>query len=228
MIPIHRTLIALLLVCATATVQRLDPAPPPAATPAPKPNARPDEAMITADICEPKLKGQDIANLYTKFTGRRVLVTSAAAAAEFAFIEEASPQNPLSYAQAAELLKKAAEIEYFAFIPSDQRPDLDILILHDSSPSRLGGPDIYNEGDPLPAAGEPIIYFMTFKHLKPEVAAKIFTKSLSKFATNSSVIALPNPPAVVITAETTVVRKLIDLKQHIDTRWYQTLSCFTP
>ena len=42
------------------------------------------------------------------------------------FIQEASPEDPLTFDKAAELLRKAATIENFVFVPDAQDPNLDV------------------------------------------------------------------------------------------------------
>ncbi len=83
--------------------------PPPAVVPPLNPPAANlGDTKIVEDIIEKKLSGDALAGLYRRYTGRRVIVSTAASAAEFSFVQEASPQDPLTYAQAAELLRKAA------------------------------------------------------------------------------------------------------------------------
>ena len=143
----HRLIAALLIGCTAASAQNAPepqaappglppgvPVPgeavPPAGAPAAAaPAANLAETKIVEDIIEPKLSGNALAGLYRKYTGRRVIVSSAATAAEFSFVQEASPEDPLTYAEAAELLRKAATIENFVFVPDAQDPNLDILTL---------------------------------------------------------------------------------------------------
>src|ERR1035437_4656717 len=63
------------------------------------------DRKITEPIVEPKLSGNDLAHYYTKYTGRRVVVSSAAAVAEFSFVQD----PPLTFGEAAKLLKMAAD-----------------------------------------------------------------------------------------------------------------------
>ncbi|OYV03710.1 MAG: hypothetical protein CFE26_20740, partial [Verrucomicrobiales bacterium VVV1] len=69
----------------------------PAANPANVPLA---DRKIIESIIEPKMTGNDLAAKYRAFTGRRVIVSAAAAAAEFSFVQEASPADPLTYSEA--------------------------------------------------------------------------------------------------------------------------------
>ena len=175
------------------------------------------ENKIVEDIIEPKLSGNALAGLYRKYTGRRVIVSAAAATAEFSFVQEASPQDPLTYAEAAELLKIAATIENFVFVPDEQNPNLDILTLSTGGIRPTGrGVDVYNENDTLPEGDAVISYVMTLDYIKPAEAVNTFTQIIGQFGAYGSIAAVTNASAVVITENTSLIRKLIDLKKEID------------
>ncbi len=188
--------------------------PPPqdvnAANPAVVPAANLGDTLIVENIEYLKLDGDDLADFYRKYTGRRVIVASAAAAAEFRFVQPASPQNPLTYREAAELLRKAATIEKFVFVPDGVDPNLDILTLE---PKGRGVP-VYKENEPLPDGDEVISYPMTFSYLKPDEALRVFQQVVGQFGTYGSITA--SGSTVIITENTSLIRKLIDLKKEID------------
>lgn len=175
------------------------------------------ETKITADINEPKLSGNALAGLYRKYTGRRVIVSAAASTAEFSFVQEATPQDPLTFAEAAELLKKAATIENFVFVPDGENPSLDFLTLATGGirpPAR--GLAVYNENDAIPEGDAVISYVMTLSYIKPAEAVNTFTQIIGQFGAYGSIAPVPNASAVVITENTSLIRKLIDLKKEID------------
>lgn len=176
------------------------------------PNVPLGETKIVEPIEKPTLNGAELAALYRKYTGRRVIVAAAAAAAEFSFVQDASPEDPLTYAEAAELLKKAAGIENFVFIPDEKDPKLDILTVSTRPPGIAY--DVFNESDELPEGDGVISYVMTFKHIKPEAAAQAFTQIIGQFGTYGSIAPLNG--AVVITENTSLIRRLIKLKDEID------------
>ena len=189
----------------------------PAAPPAAPPAANLDETKITEPIEEPKLSGDALAALYGKYTGRRVIVSSAASTAEFRFVQDASPKNPLTYAEAAELLRIAATIENFVFVPDAQYPNLDILTLSTSGIRPTGrGVDVYNENSILPEGDAVISYVMSLSYIKPAEAVNTFTQIIGQFGAYGSIAPVPNAAAVVITENTSLIRKLIDLKKEID------------
>ena len=197
--------------------------PPFAGAPAPnqfvpQPAVPLGETKITTDINEPKLSGAALAGLYRKYTGRRVIVSAAAAAVEFAFIQEATPQDPLTFAQAAELLKKAATIENFVFVPDDEDPNLDILTAASGIRPTGRGVAVYNENDTLPEGDAVISYVMTLSFIKPAEAVNTFTQIVGQLGAYGSIAPVPNASAVVITENTSLIRKLIDLKKKSTSR----------
>jgi len=187
-------------------------APGGAVTPARNPAVPLAETKILEPIEYPTLNGTELAALYSKYTNRRVIVAAAAAAAEFSFVQDASPQNPLTYGYAAELLRKAAAIENFVFIADEKDSNLEILTVSSRPPGI--GYDVFNENDVLPEGDAVISYVMTFKHIKPENASQAFTQIIGQFGTYGSIAPLNG--SVVITENTSLIRRLIKLKDEID------------
>jgi general secretion pathway protein D len=176
-----------------------------------------NQQLIVEDIEYIALSGNDLAALYRKYTGRRVIVSSAAAKAEFEFIQPASAQNPLTYAQAAALLKKAATIENFIFVPDATDPNLDFLTLASAGATGKGrGFPLYTETDTLPDGDAVIIYVMNLSYIKPDEAVRTFTQIVGQFGAYGSIAAVPNAASVIITENTSLIRKLIDIKEQID------------
>ena len=182
------------------------------------------ETKIIEDINEPKLSGNALAGLYRRYTGRRVIVSAAASAAEFSFVQEATPKDPLTFAQAAELLRKAATIENFIFIPDGEDPNLDFLTLPTGGirPTQRGvgvytkdGP-VYSESDTLPEGDAVISYVMQLNYIKPVDAQNVFTQIIGQFGAYGSIAPVANASSLIITENTSLIRKLIDLKKEID------------
>lgn len=194
-----------------------------------KPEVPLSETLITEPIEELKLSGDALAGLYRRYTGRRVIVPTSAAQAEFRFVQDASPKDPLTYGQAAELLKKAAILENFVFVPHPNDPTIDVLTLSTGGIRPPGiGIAIYNEGDSLPEGDEVISYVMKLDYIKPAEAVNIFTSIIGQFGAYGSVAPVANASAVVITENTGLIRKLIDLKKEIDKAGSIQTSRFIP
>jgi general secretion pathway protein D len=184
--------------------------------PVPAPAAANDK-LVKENVEATEATGSDFAITYTKYTGRRVIVSSAAQKASFAYSITASPENPLTYAQVAELLKKTATIENFIFVPDATDPNLDFLTLASGGvlPTQIGVP-VYTENDPLPQGDAIITYFMKLDHIKPDEAVRTFTQIIKQFNAFGSVTPSSNAAAVIITENTSLIRKLIDIKAQID------------
>lgn len=203
------------------------PAPVEAPIPADAAAADLGDTLIVESIEQLKLSGDDLADLYRKYTGRRVIVASSAAAAEFRFVQPASPQDPLTYREAAELLKKAATIESFIFVPAGDGSKLDYLTLATAGLKPTGiGVKVYTENDPLPEGDAVISYVMPLQYIKPDEAVRTFTQIIGQFGAFGSIAAVPNAASVVITENTSLIRKLIDLKAEIDKPSSQVTSRF--
>ncbi|MES2658291.1 MAG: secretin N-terminal domain-containing protein [Verrucomicrobiota bacterium] len=192
--------------------------------PAVIPGATLGDTKIVEDINEPKLTGNALAGLYRRYTGRRVIVSAAAAAAEFSFVQEATTQDPLTFSKAAELLKKAAMIENFVFVPDGQDKNLDFLTLPTGGirPTQRGvevytdkGP-VYSENDSLPEGDAVISYVMQLNYIKPVDAQNVFTQIIGQFGSYGSIAPVANASSLIITENTSLIRKLIDLKKEID------------
>jgi hypothetical protein len=102
--PSHRSIALLLFGLVTASAQDPNQAPPGVPIPGvvpPAPAGGPGQApgivlgntKITEPIEELKLNGDALAGLYTKYTGRRVIVSTAASTGEFRFVQDASPNR---------------------------------------------------------------------------------------------------------------------------------------
>jgi len=205
--------------------------PPPPAVPLPEEAAVPppvvqalaprkadiSQTKIVEPIDEQKLSGDALADLYRTYTGRRVIVTSAAATAEFRFVQGASPEDPLTYGEAAELLRMAAVLENFVFVRHPQDDNVDILTLATAGvgPNRVGV-NVYNETTPLPTTDIVISYVMTLNHIKPDQALNIFTQVIGQFGPYGSIAAVPNASAIVITEKASLIQTLVELQKTID------------
>ena len=79
-----------------------------------------------------------------------------------------------------------------------------------------GGVAIYHEEHLLPNGDTVISYVMNLKHLKPEQAMAIFTKTVGQIGSHGSIVPVANAASIIITDKTSVIRKLIELKSEID------------
>jgi type II secretion system protein D len=227
MLPIQRLFLAGLVLSGAAFAQDPVPPPPPGA-PIPAPGvvppagavqpaiAAPDPAVLAQKVrqegfLEPAMDGEGLAALYTELTGRRVTVSNAAIAAQFRFVQ----QGPITYGEAAELLMKAALMEGFVFIPSGKNHDKLVYSQSIAGPNDEDLPFITDPAD-LPEIDQVVTYVMPLKHIKPDEVVRAFTSIVKQFGNFGSITAVPNAAAVVITENTSLIRRLIALQEVID------------
>jgi general secretion pathway protein D len=228
MLPISRLFLAGLMFSGAALAQEPVTPPPPAGAPIPPgvvppagvvPNAGavPNAGLPLAQkvkqdgFLEPKISGERLAELYTELTGRRVTVSNAAITAEFRFVQK----GPITYGEAADLLLKAALMEGFVFIPSGKNHDKLVYSQSIAGPNDEDLPFITDPAD-LPEGEMVVTYVMPLKHIKPDDVVRAFTSIVKQFGNFGSITAVPNAACVIITENTSLIRRLIELQEAID------------
>jgi hypothetical protein len=169
------------LIASGTALAQVPPPPPagapfrPGAAPAAVPQLPNDPAALAQKVkqdgfLEPKINGERLAELYTELTGRRVTVSNAAISAEFRFVQ----QGPITYGQAAELLKVAAVLEGFVFVPSGENHD---KLVYSQNQAQATSQDLPVFTDPadLPEGEQVVTYVMPLKHIKPDEVVRAFT-----------------------------------------------------
>ncbi|QJE98255.1 secretin N-terminal domain-containing protein [Luteolibacter luteus] len=183
---------------------------------APDPNA-----VNQKGYAEPKINGERLAELYTEITGRRVTLSNAAIAAEFRFVQ----QGPITYGEAAELLRKAALLEGFVFIASGKNHD---TLVFSQNPPVVQSQPLITITDPadLPEEDVVVTYVMPLKYIKPQEVTRTFQEVVKSFGSYGSISAVPNASSVVITENSALIRRLIELQSTIDVPSQQVATRF--
>ena len=156
---------------------------------------------------------QGIADAYTDYTGKRVLLSSATQNLEIRFFQ----RGPLTNAQAAVLLEKVLNMEGYAFVTSGAN---EVKLLPQAQGTGANAPEntellIDNPND-IPDGDAYISYFMKLAFIKPDEAVRTFTQSLHGLGPGAKIAPVPNASAVIITGKSSFIRKLINQKSYID------------
>lgn len=156
---------------------------------------------------------QDVADEYSKYTGKRVLLSSATQDLEIRFFQ----RGPLTKREAASLLVKVLDMEGYVFVPSGVN---EVKLLPKAQGSGANGPaeleDIIDDVTLIPPGDDYISYFMKLSFIKPEEAVRTFTQSIHGLGPGAKIAPIPNASAVLITGKATFVRKLINQQKFID------------
>lgn len=156
---------------------------------------------------------QDVADEYTKYTGKRVLLSSATQDLEIRFFQ----RGPLTNREAAAMLVKVLDMEGYVFVPSGAN---EVKLLPKAQGSGANGPaeleDIIDDVRNIPAGDDYISYFMKLSYIKPEEAVRTFTQSIHGLGPGAKIAPVPNASAVLITGKSTFIRKLINQQKYVD------------
>ncbi len=156
---------------------------------------------------------QDVADEYSKYTGQRVLLSSATQDLEIRFFQ----RGPLTNRQAASLLVKVLDMEGYVFVPSGAN---EVKLLPKAQGSGANGPaeleGIIDDVADIPKGDDYISFFMKLNFIKPEEAVRTFTQSIHGLGPGAKIAPVPNASAVLITGKAAFVRKLINQQKYID------------
>ncbi len=156
---------------------------------------------------------QSIADAYTLYTGKRVLLSSATRALEIRFYQ----RGPLTNREAANLLVKVLSMEGYVFVDSGANV---VKLLSKAAGGAASGPSelegVIDSELEIPAGDEYISYFMKLDYIKPEDATRAFTQSLNGLDQGSKIAPLAHASGLMITGKSSFVRKLINQKKYID------------
>ena len=214
----HRSILTLLAGSLLATAQEPPvpvPPQPGGAQPAVAGQPADPNTVINEDVVLPGITGENLAELYRKYTGRRVTVSVAASQAQFNFIQPA----PLTYGEAAELIKKAALLEGFVFIADPLIENHDLLVFSGAAGTGPGPeaiPTIVDAGD-LPDDDRVVTYVMNLRYIKPDELVRTFTTVIGQLTPGYGTITpVPNAGSVIITEKTSLIKRLIEIKDQVD------------
>ena len=225
---------AIFLLSLAVSLRAQTPAPPIPSRPAPAasaPGARPVNQGVPAPVAGRKVDpnalaakegvpidgrnwdDQDVADRYTEYTGKRVLLSSATQNLEIRFYQ----RGPLTNAEAAVLLDKVLNMEGFAFVPSGAN-EVKLLPKAQGTGSSAPAETEVMIDDPLkvPDGDAYVSYFMKLGFIKPEEAVRTFTQSIHGLGPGAKIAPVPNASAIIITGKSSFIRKLINQKHYID------------
>lgn len=156
---------------------------------------------------------QDVADEYTKYTGRRVLLSSATQNLEMRFYQ----RGPLTNSEAASLLEKVLGMEGYAFVPSGANEVKLLPKAQNTGADAPGGvEDMIDDPNDIPQGDSYISYFMRLNYIKPEEAVRTFTQSIHGLGPGAKIAPVPNASAIIVTGRASFIRKLLNQKHYID------------
>ncbi|MDP0490459.1 MAG: secretin N-terminal domain-containing protein [Verrucomicrobiota bacterium JB023] len=173
------------------------------------------DAQVEMELNFLNMDGFSAASIYQALTGKRVLLSSAAAQAQFAFVQAPGLTN----AEAARLLEETFLMEGYEITPSTRDGDIVKLV----AATQPGG--AASVVAPTPVVDNPaslslhdgvVSYVMTFQYLKPEEAQRAFTQIFSQLRPGGTIAEVRNASSLIITEKAELIEKMVELKEKID------------
>lgn len=174
-------------------------------------SAQDDEAEELVEINYANMPLNQIALQYGILTDQNVIQDSSLQSAELTI----QTTKPLPLVEAARFIEKSLLLNGYALIPSG--PDsVKIVAVPEStgSPGSEGVP-IFSDFDDLPETDQVIAFVLRFDHLGSEDAAAKLQEIFPAHG-YGTIVPFPQASSVVITDSTAIIRKYIELRDHLD------------
>jgi len=167
------------------------------------------EEMVS--IQYPNMPLPQILLAYEKLTGMTV-------------IQEAQVQNAtltiqtnrkMKRMEAAKFIEKSLLLNGYALVPSDLRTLKIVAVPSKQGQARSEGLPIYSSPKELPDTDQLVAYVMKFEHLGAEEAATALGEVFPSHG-YGTIVPFPQASSVVITDNTSVIKRYLDLKSYLD------------
>ncbi len=216
--------ILLLLVVALSPLaaQVPPPPPPPANLPAPStdPNLNQSGGLDAVTIQLPNNPVSEVLSIYESLTGKRLLRDANLAGPNISIFVP----GQLAKKDAVALIESALLLNGYSIVPLDDRTSK--VLGQGRSPLGEAIP-LFADPSLLPPNEELASYFMLLNYISPQDALQVFSNYVT-MRPQGTIVAVPNSNALVITDNTTLIRRLIELQRFIDVPGARILTEFIP
>jgi len=121
----------------------------------------------------------------------------------------------MTHAEAAEFIEKSFLLNGYAILPTEEPDQRKIIAFNtDKKPSSEGLP-VITTPERIPEGDQVVTYIMPLQYLGPEEASEVFT-TIVELHPYGKVTPLQNASAVVITENSSVIRRFLELRDHLD------------
>lgn len=156
---------------------------------------------------------------YERLTGKRVIRDTSIQDKNLII----QTSGKMTYPEAAEFIEKSFLLNGYAILPTENEDQLKIIAYNtDKKPSSEGLP-VFTTPFQLPDSDQIVTYIMPLSFLSSDAAAEMFT-NIVQLHPYGKITPLQNASAVVITENASVIRRLVELRDHLDVSPTQTLD----
>jgi type II secretion system protein D len=187
--------------------------------PAPGIKTTADDAEPMTDVQFPNTPIPVILLEYERLTGKRVIRDTTVQDKNLII----QTSGKMTYPDAAEFIEKSFLLNGYAILPTDKPDQMTIIAYNtEKKPSSQGLP-IYTTPFQLPETEQVVTYIMPLSYLPPEEAAELFSNVIVLNA-YGKITALKSSSAIVITESSTNIKRLIELRDHLDVSQVMTID----
>jgi len=179
-----------------------------AANPAP---AQSNDGEPMTDVQFPNTPIPVILLEYERLTGKRVIRDTSIQDKNLII----QTSGKMTYREAAEFIEKSFLLNGYAILTTEIEDQLKIIAYNtDKKPSSEGLP-VYTSPFQLPESDQIVTFIMPLSYLSSDAAAEMFT-NIVVLHPYGKITPLQNASAIVITENASVIRRLVELRDHLD------------
>jgi general secretion pathway protein D len=193
--------------------------PPATTTTSPPPSipgATPQDKTVTLQY--PNSDVADILHLYETLTGKKLVMDNFVTGKVNIFISRPIPRD-----EAIKIIEMNLLLNGFSLVPAEG--DIVKVIGVNRSPRNAGVPIISDEAD-IPSGEHVVSFLFKLRYADPVELQQVLGQYLSPPQTYTSFLALPKASSILITENSSVIRKLIHIVDQIDIPPAQVVSEF--
>lgn len=170
---------------------------------------RKNDEKVTLQLPNNPLK--DVLNVYELISGEQLVFSTDLPYDQRFNIVVA---EPISKKDALDLIESVLVLNGYALVPGEESTK--VVEFRGGINPRSHGLPVYATPQGLDHAPQIITYFMKFKYMNAVIARTIFQQQVALNAPYGAIVAVPNVDALLITENTEVIRRLIEIKALID------------
>ncbi|MEO7931891.1 MAG: secretin N-terminal domain-containing protein [Chthoniobacterales bacterium] len=159
---------------------------------------------------------------YERLSGKRLIKDALLAGQNMSIVVA----EPVSKREAISIIEATLLLNNYALIPFGEN-QMKIVSIQNGKNPRSEGVAIYTTPNSLPEGDQVVSYFMTFKYRDALQAAQELGQAFVPHP-YGIIFPVPNAQAVIVTESTSVIRRLLELKELIDVPPARIISEFVP
>lgn len=129
----------------------------------------------------------------------------------------------MTYKEAAEFIEKSFLLNGYAILPTEIPNQMKVIAYSTEKHLTSEGLPVFTEPSQLPVSDQVVTYIMPLSYLTPDAAAELFT-TIIDLHPYGKITPLQNATALVVTESSSVIRRLVELRDYLDVSPVKTID----